>query len=158
MLPVIFSSKRPVDGVEVVVVDGGSTTYASSLLRGRTKRQQPFEVEITDLSNPVVIEFINAAGGKGTFSEFINEDGAEKRLAGFVCRFGFLEQGDTDAYFEDIWSKAMLCHAALTAPGPADQQVGTIDSVLGGVPFKTSYRLFGPEGHPQLVLRPDSLF
>lgn len=176
----IFSSVRPTDGAEIVAyghkphssgertpqtkiqrfhidravkfVDAASNTEFK-ILSSRTDRTEPFDLEITNLSNPVVIEFINAS--------------AQNRLVDFVSRFGFLNphedrwpnSRENASLVDTLHAEARMLHAQLLAALPDDvsERVKLIDEALKSAPLNASYRLFGPEGRGQLVVRVKSL-
>ena len=104
MLPVNFASTRPVDGVEVA--EGPPRQFLdetdSRIVRSRTDRLEPYDLQLVDLADPVVVAFVNAARGD--------------RLAAFVAGYGWLQPGEREAYLIDLHFEARMIYTmALTA-------------------------------------------
>ena len=137
-----LTAERCPDGVELRDKGGGIDETDSEFLY-RTERREPLQLEIQNLENPVIVQFVNARDEKG-LSDFFSANGLlEERH-----HYGSLDAIDAQNDFRELLE---------TVGGPS--QVDALREINDHVDFfghnflQPAFELTGQAGAPRMVLK-----
>ena len=142
-----LKSHRCPDGVELVA---GGELAGGPYFRARTDRREPMRLEIQNLENPVVVEFINAH--------------SDDALAEFFLKFGPLVNTSQSSYtfsvLEDLrgWQKTFRAFLATVGSSNQVDALQAINELLpSGISRQPSVDLGGEGGAPRMLLECEAL-